>query len=172
MQTATEVYADSSYAYVAGGSEGLRIIDVSDPYNPIESGYYDTGGLGLAVSINEAYTYLADGEDGLYVIKNDLITTVDDNKINTFPEDFVLFQNYPNPFNPVTSIQYAVNSRQFITLKVYDILGNEIETLVNEEKPAGTFEVTWYAEGLPSGVYFYQLKAGSFIETKKMVLLR
>jgi hypothetical protein len=55
---------------------------------------------------------------------------------------------------------------------VYDVLGNEIETLVNEEKPAGTYEVNWYAKNLPSGIYFYQLKAGSFIETKKMILLK
>ena len=100
----------------------------------------------------------------------------------TIPLEFGLQQNYPNPFNPVTRIQYAVSSRQFISLKVYDILGNEIATLVSEEKPAGTYEITWYAENLPSGVYFYQLlvsalqskdgKAGSFVETKKMVLLR
>ena len=58
-----------------------------------------------------------------------------------------------------------------LSLKVYDVLGNEIETLVNEEKPVGTYEVTWYADNLPSGVYFYQLKAGDFVETKKMVLM-
>ena len=59
-----------------------------------------------------------------------------------------------------------------VVFKVFDVLGNEIETLVNEEKPAGTYEITWYAEQLPSGVYFYQLKAGSFVETKKMLLLK
>ena len=91
---------------------------------------------------------------------------------NEVPTEFLLSQNYPNPFNPSTSIQYAVSSRQFVSLKIYDVLGNEIETLVNEEKPAGTFEVTWYAESLPSGVYFYKLSAGSYIETKKMLLLK
>ncbi|MEJ2103521.1 MAG: T9SS type A sorting domain-containing protein [Ignavibacteriaceae bacterium] len=57
-------------------------------------------------------------------------------------------------------------------MKIFDILGNEIETLVKEEKPAGTYEITWYANNLPSGVYFYQLKSGSFVETKKMVLMK
>jgi hypothetical protein len=57
-------------------------------------------------------------------------------------------------------------------IKVFDVLGNEIETLVNEEKPVGTYEVTWYAENLPSGVYFYQLRAGNFMESKKMLLLK
>ena len=88
------------------------------------------------------------------------------------PIEISLLQNSPNPFNPSTSIQYAISSRQFVKLTVYDLLGREIETLVNEEKPSGTYEITWYAENLPSGVYFYQLKAGSFIETKKMLLLK
>jgi hypothetical protein len=90
----------------------------------------------------------------------------------TIPTKFLLSQNYPNPFNPTTSIQYAISSRQFVKLIVYDVLGNEIETLVREEKPAGTYEVTWYTVNLPSGVYFYRLNAENFIETKKMLLLK
>ena len=85
---------------------------------------------------------------------------------------FFLKQNYPNPFNPSTSIQYAVSNRQFVSLKVYDVLGNEIATLVNKEKPEGIYEIEWNATGLPSAVYFYQLKTGSFVQTKKMILLR
>ncbi|NWG27338.1 MAG: T9SS type A sorting domain-containing protein [Ignavibacteriaceae bacterium] len=88
------------------------------------------------------------------------------------PTDYALFQNYPNPFNPKTNIQYAISSRQFVSLKVYDVLGNEIETLVNEEKPAGKYEITFDASKLTSGIYFYQLKSKSFIETKKMILLK
>ncbi|MBK9099545.1 MAG: T9SS type A sorting domain-containing protein [bacterium] len=85
---------------------------------------------------------------------------------------FSLEQNYPNPFNPTTSIQYSVSSEQYVTLVVYDVLGNEIEILVNEEKPVGTYEVTWYAEQLPSGVYFYRLKAGEYSAVKKMTLIK
>ena len=85
---------------------------------------------------------------------------------------FKLEQNYPNPFNPITTIQYAVPSMQFISLKVYDILGSEVATLVNEEKPAGEYEVKFDATSLPSGTYFYQFKAGSFIQTKKMILMK
>ncbi len=88
------------------------------------------------------------------------------------PTKFVLAQNYPNPFNPTTKIKYSVPQASNTTIKVFDVLGNEIETLVNEEKPVGTYELTWNAANLPSGVYFYQLKAGSFIETKKMILLK
>ena len=93
------------------------------------------------------------------------------------PTKLSLSQNYPNPFNPSTIIQYAVSSRQFVSLKVYDVLGKEIATLVNEEKPAGSYEVEFNSRGLihqtlPSGIYFYQLRAGSFIQTKKMILLK
>jgi len=93
--------------------------------------------------------------------------------------NYKLFNNYPNPFNPKTSIQYAVGSWQFVILKVYDVLGNEVATLVNKEKPPGVFEVEWNASEFPSGIYFYQLRvypagggAGNFIETKKMVLIK
>jgi Secretion system C-terminal sorting domain/Photosynthesis system II assembly factor YCF48 len=100
---------------------------------------------------------------------------VDDDE-NIAPTEFSLEQNYPNPFNPSTSIQDAISSRQFITLKVYDVLGNEVATLVNEEKPAGVYEVEFSAESatgrLTSGVYFYKLNAGSFTETKKLVLMK
>ena len=92
------------------------------------------------------------------------------------PLTFKLEQNYPNPFNPSTRIQYQVSSNSHVSLNVYDVLGNEIATLVNEEKEPGSFEVEFnLASGnrnLASGVYFYQLKAGEFIETKKMILLR
>ena len=94
--------------------------------------------------------------------------------------EFSLEQNYPNPFNPSTKIKYTIPSviasgtkqYQLVTLKVYDVLGNEITTLVNEVKPAGSYEADFNPEGLSSGMYFYNLRAGNFIETKKMILLK
>jgi hypothetical protein len=88
-----------------------------------------------------------------------------------------LFQNYPNPFNPKTKIKFTIPSVQTqravsVKLKVYDVLGNEIETLVNEYKPAGEYEVEFDGKVLPSGIYFYQIKCSNFIETKKMSLLK
>ena len=85
---------------------------------------------------------------------------------------FVLNQNYPNPFNPNTSIQYVISSRQFVTLKVYDLLGKEVATLVSEEKPVGIYEVKFDGSHLTSGTYFYQLKTNNYIETKKMQLIK
>ena len=87
-------------------------------------------------------------------------------------KDFMLHQNYPNPFNPITNIQFRIPNSEFLSLKVYDVLGNEIATLVDEYKPAGSYEVEFSGEGLSSGVYFYRLQTGSYTETKKMVLLR
>ncbi|MBK9099102.1 MAG: agmatine deiminase family protein [bacterium] len=116
--------------------------------------------------------------DGFY--KFLVINSVTNIADNSQPEEFYLSQNYPNPFNPSTKIKFTLPSviasgakqSQFVFLKVYDILGNEVATLVNEERPAGTYEVNFDAAELPSGVYFYQLKANSFIETKKMLLLK
>ena len=85
---------------------------------------------------------------------------------------FSLSQNYPNPFNPNTSIKYQIPEISFVTIKVYDVLGNEIATVVNEEKPAGSYEVEFDANELASGIYFYKIQAGSFVETKKMVLMK
>jgi len=90
----------------------------------------------------------------------------------TLPTEFSLEQNYPNPFNPSTKIQYSVPQFSNVLIKVFDILGSEIETLVNEEKSVGSYEVEFDASKLVSGIYFYQLRAGSFVETKKMILLR
>jgi hypothetical protein len=94
------------------------------------------------------------------------------NDINNELTDFNLHQNYPNPFNPVTTIKYQIPEFSFVTLKIYDVLGNEIETLVNEEKAAGSYAIEFGADGLTSGIYFYQLKADGYMETKKMILIK
>ena len=114
----------------------------------------------------------------------DVITSVAQTT-STLPEQFVLYQNYPNPFNPITKIRYTISTlpvssplikkrtkEGFITLKIYDVLGKEVATLVNEEKSAGTYEVEFNGSDLPSGVYFYRLQAGNFIDTKKFILLK
>ena len=99
-------------------------------------------------------------------------TTEINNDFDHIPTELTLYQNYPNPFNPSTTINYSVPELSFVTLKVYDVLGSEITTLANEEKPAGSYEIEFSATELPSGIYFYRLQAGSFVETKKMILIR
>jgi hypothetical protein len=98
------------------------------------------------------------------------ITSIRDNNYGL--NEFRLSQNYPNPFNSSSVIKYSLPTSSKVIIKVFDILGTEIETLVNEEKPSGTYEVTWNATNLPSGIYFYRIQSGNFIDTKKMILLK
>ena len=88
------------------------------------------------------------------------------------PTDYSLTQNYPNPFNPSTTIKYALSNPELVTLKIFNVLGKEVATLVSEQKPAGDYEVNFNADQLASGVYYYKLTAGDFISTKKMILLK
>jgi hypothetical protein len=105
-------------------------------------------------------------------------TNVNEQADNLYPEAFLLLQNYPNPFNPVTKIRYAIpvvnqnGAGVFVSLKVYDILGNEVTTLVNKEQQAGEYEVTFDGSGVSSGIYFYKITAGKFSKIKKLVLLK
>jgi photosystem II stability/assembly factor-like uncharacterized protein len=152
----------------------------------------DTGNLPAqlnALHIKDNYGW-AVGDNGLILRTTDAgAVWVEDENDNSLPTEFTLEQNYPNPFNPSTTIKYSIPSitlRQaqsdiHVTLKVYDVLGREFVTLVNEEQPAGNYEVEFNSSSpigagsireLASGIYFYQLKAGSFIRTKKMVIIK
>jgi len=97
-------------------------------------------------------------------------TGVDDE--NQIPTEYALRQNYPNPFNPTSTIRYSLPQRGHVQLKVYDILGKQVATLVNEDKPVGHHRVEFDASDLTSGVYYYRLRCNGFVETKKLVLLR
>ena len=101
-------------------------------------------------------------------LASDIVSVSNEETVITYS----MHQNYPNPFNPSTTIKYQIPELSFVTLKVYDVLGNEIKTLVSDEKSAGHFQVEYDASSLPSGIYFYRLQAGSFVETKKMVLMK
>lgn len=86
--------------------------------------------------------------------------------------EFQLYQNYPNPFNSTCAIKYSIPKSSQVTLKIFNVLGSEIETLLDDEKPVGTYELNWNAVNLSSGVYFYRIQAGSFVQTRKMILLK
>jgi hypothetical protein len=123
----------------------------------------DASGSGTNVSLGSEI-YIDDLE-----LSMDVVSDVED---QTQPLTFQLEQNYPNPFNPSTKINYQIKQMDFVSLKVYDVLGNEVGTLVNENKVAGNYELNFDASSLSSGIYFYKLQAGSFVETKKMILMR
>ncbi len=129
---------------------------------------------------NLASVWFVDAKNGWIAGDNGLIlnttlggvSLVSDNRPNAQGKQFLLAQNYPNPFNAATVITYRLSAESKVTLTVYDILGNEIAVLVNATKPAGTYSTNFNASGLSTGIYFYRLKAGPLIETKKLLLLK
>ena len=109
--------------------------------------------------------------DDTIFVKNQT-TNIEDEGSLISPDSYNLAQNFPNPFNPTTSIRYSIPKRSNLTLIVYDILGNEVANLVNEEKEQGVYTVTFNAAALASGIYFYTLRADGFVQTKKMLLIK
>ena len=159
--------------HLVGGYDSLQVYSgISCDFN---SGYSAGERYGKYVVNDSDAVFWGDWSahpwDANFHLKGTILTT-DLNGDNHLPAEYTLEQNYPNPFNPGTKIswQSPVSSHQ--TLKVYDLLGNEVATLVDEFKEAGSYEINFDASGLTSGVYFYKLQAGSFIEIKKMVLLK
>lgn len=124
-----------------------------------------------SLTADEGYLYAATDYNSVWKRALTEVTDIKESG-NIVPGEFALYQNYPNPFNPATIIRYSTGNLQHVTLRVYDILGNEISTLVNEEKPAGTYQVNFEASNLPSGIYFYKIQTGKYTETKKMILIK
>jgi hypothetical protein len=91
---------------------------------------------------------------------------------SAIPKAYAMYQNYPNPFNPSTTFSFDLPVKSFVSLKIYDILGREVAILVSEEMPAGAYNRQWNTQRFSSGIYFYRLQAGSFTQTKKLVLLK
>jgi Secretion system C-terminal sorting domain len=113
---------------------------------------------------------------GAYFIIDDLglsgSATAISTERNNLPRKFVLNQNYPNPFNPTTVISYQLPVSSYVTLKIFDAIGREIKTLVNKDEAAGNYNVNFNSSGLSSGIYFYRIQAGSFVQTRKLVVLK
>lgn len=175
------VYKDK--IYVIGGAPGEhKSTGAVEVYDPAANTWAKLPDMpqpmvyfSCAVYKNKLYTFggTADWENvvfDVYQFDPGKATAVDVTAIT--PNTFILNQNYPNPFNPVTNIEYSIPFQANVTIQIFDVLGNEIETLVNEEKPAGIYNITWNAADCPSDVYFCRLKAGVFAETKKMILLK
>jgi len=124
---------------------------------------------GLLITNN--YIFAGTGSNSVW--RRSLTEITDIQNISTeIPSGYSLSQNYPNPFNPSTKIRYDIPKNEFVKLLVFDALGREVETLVNEQQSAGTYEATFNGSQYPSGVYFYRLIANGFSETKKMLLVR
>jgi hypothetical protein len=154
----------------------LRSTDDGSTWNPITSGL-EFSGYSELVADSSGNLYVGN-RHGVFRSTSSLLPVRQ--LAETFPEDFHLEQNYPNPFNPTTTIYYELPGESRVTLKMFNLLGQEIATLVNEVKQAGLYEVQWNAATFPSGVYFYRLQArpivggqaGDFVQTRKLILLR
>ena len=263
IPTVHNVYVKENYAYISHYVDGLRILDISDPTNPIEAGYYDTypddvvyfeGAWGVYPFAPSGNIYVSDIKYGLFIIKFDgsdslikisgtvkdkisgqpikgawsfvrgVYKGVSDSQGNyvfhapkgthnvitrmfnylpdtsevvlsigspvilnieieqfptsvsetviTNPQDYNLRQNHPNPFNPTTTIAYDLPVASDVTLTIYNMRGQEVARLVDAEQSAGEYQTEWNASNVSSGIYFYRLQAGDFVQTRKMVLLR
>lgn len=160
--------------YVGSYSDLFHSVNNGNSWHYI-NGPNDINGILFIEEINPGYLVIASHQD-IYI--NTSILAVENQLQNENELDnYFLSQNYPNPFNPTTKIKFTIpldvkRETRDVTLKVYDVLGNEVVTLVDEEKPAGEYEVVFDVIGLPSGIYFYQFKSGKFLNTKKMLLLK
>ncbi len=175
-----KVNISDNYAFVVDRLKGLEILDITDIDNITLKGFYKSLSA-RNVLIVDSLIFLSEYHNGFSILKTDILVESKE-FIEPKPEDFSLSQNYPNPFNPSTNIGFRIANFGLVTLKVYDVLGREVVTLVNEEKQPGVYEVEFSAIGgsasggdgshLSSGIYFYKLQTENFSLTKKMILLR
>jgi hypothetical protein len=168
FQVRDVTFDKNGFVYVST-DKVYRSTNNGDNWTEISTGLPDAYINSLTVN-TDGYIFAGTLNHGVYR-SSESTTSIENDNINS-PATFALEQNYPNPFNPSTSIQYRVSNNSQVSIKVYDVLGNEVATLVNEQKPVGTYEVKFNAAGLSSGIYLYKLQAGSMVETKKMLLLK
>jgi len=112
---------------------------------------------------------LAATQSGVYRSSSQTLINISGNNL---PDKFLLKQNYPNPFNPNTKINFSVPVNSLVTLKIYDVLGKEVMTLINEQKPAGNYAAEFNGANLSSGIYFFRMEAGEFIDVKRMMMIK
>jgi hypothetical protein len=171
-----DIIINGNYIFAIAGSDGIHLSSDNGNTWKIKNEGLTNNNL-RELLIYNGYIFAGSYGYGIYRRTLQDITSINNN-VNNIPDRFVLSQNYPNPFNPFTNIKYQIANNKFITLKVYDILGKEVVTLVNEKQSPGTYEVQ-FPNGqlanvqLPSGIYFYSLFAdGESVDTKKMVLIK
>lgn len=176
--------SDSCIVFYVNGTNNVKLIKLQDNNDVIwtreipitdsqeirSNGITESKDGGLIVT---GYVTYPNEQPKIFLLKTDkegLLTHL--NLENNFPNTFTLSQNYPNPFNPSTKISFSVPKKSFVTIKVYDILGKEIAMLINSEKSIGNYELEFNGSSLSSGIYFYRMQAGDFVDTKKLILLK
>jgi len=172
-----EIYGDT--AYICHYTAGVRVLDISNPATPVEIAFFDTypqdngttwNGCKGIYRLPSGKILANDKQTGFYCLT--FGNPIGIHPIGSFADKYSLSQNYPNPFNPITTIEFSVPKAAFVTLKIYDIRGQEVETLLNGNMKAGYSNIKYDARNLASGVYFYSLKSEDYFETKKMILIK
>lgn len=176
-----------NYAVIAHYTAGIRILNISNPSNPVEVAWYDTYPSSNNTNFNGCWGVYkfssgkiigSDISNGLFVIKTNFIMTEIPEENTSIAKDYSLNQNYPNPFNPVTNIKFSLKENSKVSLKIFSIQGNEVADILNDRRDGGNYEINFDAGkyNLSSGVYFYTLNvsnsSNSFSETKKMILTK
>lgn len=168
INSSGEVFAGTTAGWnVANGGGVYHSTNNGGSWTEENNGLTNTAVYSLVI---DASGYIFAGTGG--GVFRSINSTTDVKTQLTIPKEFALLQNYPNPFNPSTLISYQLPTNGFVTLEVYDVLGSEVRTLVNDRQTAGTHSVKFNAGNLSSGVYFYRIAAGNFIQTKKLMLLK
>ena len=166
QNTMHTILSPEYYSTSDSGLVGYWQLDEGTGQNAEDLSFYSNNAT-LGTTINP------ETNDPIWVSANILIVNIDDeNKDVLAPTRFYLSQNYPNPFNPSTKINFSLPHKSSVTIKIYDVLGNEVATLVNEEKPAGSYQVIFDASNLSSGIYFYKLTTEESSQAKKLVLIK
>ncbi len=171
-----EIAVSDNLLITALGYSGIEVVDITNPREMYRRFIYNTPFWAEGLSCEGDYVYVAD-EGGLIILKKDVITDLNDGNEVIPPTEFTLRQNHPNPFNPVTTIEFDLSRYGYSTLKIYNLLGREVTTLVNKALPAGSHAVRWDgrdSEGnsVSSGIYFYRLTSGAYSASKKMILVK
>jgi choice-of-anchor B domain-containing protein len=174
------IFILGNYAHISYYKDGYVVLDISDPTAPTFAGQYDTfpssggtydGAWGCYPYLPSGNVIISDMSTGLYVL-DFLGNTTSINDIISQPVEFELKQNYPNPFNPSTNISFLIPEPGLVTLKIFNIIGQEVAELINEFKEVGNYEINFSADNLTTGIYFAKLTAGNNIQTIKMNLLK
>ena len=173
------------FAYLSHYSAGVTVVDISDPTNLIEVAQYDTypfndipdpagsGCWGVYPFTQNGMVFASNLEGDLTILQfTENNTSVIEGELLQVPNHIVIHQNYPNPFNPMTTIEFSLPQTDFVTMKVFNLVGEEITTLFNNELSIGNHSIQWNGSDQPSGVYFFQIKSRNSIHNKKMVLLK
>ncbi|MBK7981797.1 MAG: T9SS type A sorting domain-containing protein [Ignavibacteriae bacterium] len=162
----------NNYAVVADLFGGIKIIDLTIPENPKINCSYSHNDLSMCVQVYDNKIFSALYNTGICILERNLLSDTNVVNNNDYDYVFMLFQNYPNPFNQNTTISYTIPKQLQVTLKVYDMLGREIKTLVNKIQLSGNYKVKFDGSNLGSGIYYYKIQTSEFTETKKLMLLK